>query len=299
MAVFANPFSGSGPNRAYVDQLVRRFEQSGFGVELVWQRESHESFWRQSHIERRYRCFIVAGGDGSLAGLVNAVPRPELLKQVPLAVFPMGNENLFAKQFRFTRKADLLVDAVRRYETRRIDLGLAGDKLFTLMVSMGFDADVVHRMAQWRRDTTPGGGLKRVSHLSYLPRIVSTIRNYDYPRITVEIDGRRYEGSHVFVFNLPQYGGHLAISDDASGTDSLLNWIVFEKPGIVSLADYALAVMRTKHLGRPDVPHGKTDLLHIHSSTPVPVQADGDPIGFTPVSISVEPGSLRIIEMGR
>src|SRR5690606_11718217 len=114
---------------------------------------------------------------------------------------------------------------------------------------------------------------------SYLPRIVSCVREYGWPRITAEIDGRRYTGSHLFVFNLPQYGGNLGIARHACGDDHLLDWVIFERPGILSLGDYALTVVRAKHLGREDVPHGQARRVRVTTEAPLAMQADGDPAG--------------------
>ena len=297
VAVLANPFSGSGSNREYVGSLVHALKQVDFDVHTVWSIDEYQDFWGRSDLEYGYRCFIVAGGDGSLAGVINAVPDRRLLQMVPLAVLPLGNENLFARQFRFNRDVHSLVQAIIQNRTRMVDLGLAGDRLFTLMVSTGIDADVVHRVARWRQNVSGAGMLKRINRISYLPRILCSVRRYQYPAITVEMGDRHITGSHVFVFNLPRYGGCLAFTDDADGSDSLLDWLVFEKPGVINLACYVWAVMKKRHLDRLDVKHGKTDSIQINAQLPVPVQADGDPIGFTPISVTVQPRALRIIEM--
>ena len=99
------------------------------------------------------RCVVAAGGDGTVSAVIN-----ELSADVALAVLPLGNENLFAKAFGFEDDPGALARAIARGARQPIDLGrahtTAGSRLFTLMLSAGFDADVVHRFTRWR---TAGG----------------------------------------------------------------------------------------------------------------------------------------------
>src|SRR5690606_30648069 len=137
-----------------------------------------------------------------------------------------------ARQFGFTASPATLAAAVARGQTCQIDVGAVGNRLFTLMASTGFDADVVHRLAQWR---TVGARLRRVNRFSYARRIFDAMRSYAYPPITLEVDGQRVTGSHVFVFNIPQYGGNLGICRHACCDDATLDWVVFKNPGWRSL----------------------------------------------------------------
>ena len=44
-------------------------------------------------------------------------------------------------------------------------------------------------------------------------------------------------GAHAFVFNIGQYGFQLGFVPDVDPSDGLLDWVVFEKPGVIALAD--------------------------------------------------------------
>lgn len=291
--IVANPYSGNGPNRRYVDELADRLADAGLEPQVVWRPEDRAALLGDPDLHKRVRCVICAGGDGSLGDLVNDLHRSGRLEQTPIATLPIGNENLFARQFGYERDAEQITEAVLAMRTQRIDLGLAGGRLFTLMASAGFDADVVHRMAKWRAGAA---GLRRVTSMDYAPKIFRTLASYDYAPLRVETDtGESVEGAHLFVFNIPQYGGGLHIGRDAQPDDAMLDWIVFQKPGFLQLADYAWTVLRAKHLGRPDVPHGRASSLRVTSDTPIPMQADGDPAGWTPIDVQVRPCAIRIV----
>jgi len=91
---------------------------------------------------------VVADGGGTVADVIN-----ETGGALPLAVLPLGNENLFARAFGFTSDAGTLACAIAGGRTRTIDLGQANGRLFALMLGVGFDADVAHRVARWRAPT--------------------------------------------------------------------------------------------------------------------------------------------------
>lgn len=304
--IFANPYSGSGPNRRYVKDLLHALRARGLRPRVVWDPRRRAAALAHPRLAEKCRCVVAAGGDGSLADVVNELGRAGLLGTMPLATLPIGTENLFAREFGFARDGAALAAAIDKLEVQRVDLGAVtsatdggGERLFLLMASAGFDADVVHRMTRWRTGTGAAGVLRRVNRLSYLPRIVSCVREYGWPRITTEIDGQRHTGSHLFVFNLPQYGGNLGIARQACGDDHLLDYVIFERPGLVSLATYGLHVICGKHLGRADVIHGKTKRLRVWTETPIAMQADGDPAGMTPVDIEVRPAALKVVATGR
>jgi diacylglycerol kinase family enzyme len=315
--ILANPYSGRGANRKRVDALVAALRAEGLEARLVWDRRERARLLADEELTAWCRCVVAAGGDGSVADVINdmspqagdmsadAKAGPDTGRatpDLPLATLPMGTENLFARQLGFDRDPQRIAAAIARGQTRCIDVGLAHaaaghTRLFTLMASAGFDADVVHRLDQWRRVGLPTGEeqVRRVHRLSYAPKIMSALRHYDYPEVRLEADGRLVTGAHAFIFNIPQYGGNLGIGRHADETDAHLDWIVFQKPGLVNLTHYALSVLRMRHLGRPDVPHGKARKITLHADTPVPLQADGDPVGFTPATVEVRPRAVRVI----
>lgn len=304
--ICANPFSGSGPNRRDVEGVAGALTQKGFEPRLVWDVAERRALLADPGLAEAYRCVVVAGGDGSIQAVVNELGAAGRLDVsscsagLAFATLPMGNENLFAGHFGFTRDADRLASAIEAGRTKKIDLGRVTHEagggagtLFTLMAGIGFDAEVVHRMDRWR---VSGAGLRRVRRVSYLPRVVSSLGGYGYPTLKIDADGRELEGAHLFVFNLPNYGGGLGIAPPGcSADDGLLDWVLFEKPGRLALLAGGWAVLRGRHLDRACVSHGRAARVRVlmaASGLPddesAPIQVDGDPAGRVPVEVRIE-----------
>ena len=289
--ILANPFSGHRGNERHVAALTEALRAKGLEPEVIWDREERAQRLAEPTLSERCRCIVAAGGDGSILATLN-----ELMdRHVPLATVPLGNENLFAREFGFRRDAAATAAAIERAAVREIDLGTLNGQLFTLMMSAGFDADVVDRLARWR--SSRAGGLRRVSRLSYAGPLIRTLRDYRYPLITVEANGVEVgRGSYVAVFNLPRYGGFLGLGAHASGDDGLLDWMVFERPGTLRAFGYGMSVLARQHLRQRSVQHGRAARIVLRSDPPAPVQADGDPAGHTPAEVSVIPQGLRVID---
>jgi diacylglycerol kinase (ATP) len=287
IAIAANPYGGAPSNRRPGEALAAALARRGLEPHLLWERSERRRALADPDLRRSWRCAVAVGGDGTVADVINEMP-PGL----PLAVLPAGNENLFARALGSPADAETLAAAIAAGRTRRIDLGRAGRRLFSLMVGVGFDAQVAHRVARRRRGPE---SFRPVSRWRYLLPILGALRRLPPGPVEVQADGVRTRGAHCLVFNLPTYACALPVAADARPDDGLLDWIVLEQPGRLALARYALAVLRSAHLGRPDVRHGRARHLRIVGGPLVPVQLDGDPAGFTPVEIDVLADALAVI----
>lgn len=286
VVIAANPYSGSRANRRCVGALASAIEQRGLHARVAWTPEERSALLHNPAESARCRCVVAAGGDGTVTALVNERP------PVPLAVLPLGSENLFARELGFTRDADTLADRIAVCESRRVDLGCVGEHRFTLMVGVGIDADIVHRMARWRARHNV---LKRVTRLSYAKPILDAVRRYPFPEIELEADGMRVCGIQALVFNVPRYAAGLQWAPDARSDDGCLDWVMLEKPGSLNLLRYAWAARRNKLGGLRGVRCGRARLIRITSSEVAPVHVDGDPHGTTPVVVTVLPRELSVV----
>jgi len=181
---------------------------------------------------------------------------------------------------------------VTTMNTQPLDLGRYGARRFAVVASAGFDAAVAHRLATWR---DRGDRLRRVSRFTYARLITRNAMTYGYPMMQVDADGQTLAGALVMVFNLPQYGFGLRLCPAARGDDGLLDWLVFERPGRLTLARYWAALLRDRHLDLPDVQHGRARRITITADTPVPLEVDGEAAGHIPITLTVEPAAMRII----
>ena len=290
--VAANPYSGRGSTAQRVQMLTAALRVRHLEARVVW--DPAERAAALAAAEPGVTV-IAVGGDGTVAAVIN-----ELAPGSTLAVLAAGSENLFARALGFPDDPVALATGVAAGVTRAIDLGRATatvgghtrTRLFSLMLSAGFDADVVHRLARWR---TEGATLKRVGRRSYVQPVARALFAYRHPALTVSVDEGAVEAAWCLVANVPAYALGLRLTAGARPDDGRLDWVVFQRAGVPALARYAWAARRGRLASCAGARTGTAARMRIDSATPVPVQADGDAWGVTPVDVEALPGALRVI----
>lgn len=288
--MLVNRKAGSGRGREVVDQVVARLKPVGVHARLVTDFDMLRELSAELHASRSLRAVIAAGGDGTVGAALNAIP-----EGVPLAVLPMGTENLLGRYVRHTRIPERMVSLLTTGYVAPFDAAQAGDRLFAMMLSAGFDAEVVRRVHGCRKGN--------ITHLAYAGPICSAIRQYSHPPMRVQWTDAQEQKHAVecrwtFALNMPRYAMQLPIAPGACGYDGLLDLCLFRHGSFLSGLRYLSYVMRGCHDGLADVSTARTARVRlegVNGDTPIPYQIDGDPGGFLPVEVSIAPARMPVV----
>lgn len=288
-----NPRAGSTSRVAHVQALATRLAADGWQPILVEELSELSDRAAELEAEGRLRAVVSAGGDGTLTAVVNRTPIG-----TPLVVYPLGTENLVARYFGYKRQPQSVADILQTGERLLIDAGQAGSQLFVLMISAGFDAEVVRRVAE--------GRVGNIRRWTYAKPLWATMRTYKYPELRlkwncpVAVSG--VSGSDetsgvarwVFGMNLSKYAFGLNFAPAASGMDGLLDVCTFSEGSVFHGFRYTWGVFLRRHLKFPDTRMIRCSEMRIEGpgGVKVPYQLDGDFGGFLPVDVRVLPGRL-------
>jgi diacylglycerol kinase (ATP) len=287
VAIQRNPTSGSGLQRAELLHLVSRLRQLGIRPRLYSRQDRLEARLHNAEDLQKLVCLVAAGGDGTVRDLANRYPH------LPLAVLPLGTENLLARYLGIPSDGRFVAGMIADGCTRAFDVGILNGRRFLLMVTAGFDADIVHR-----------AHARRTGHIrkwNYLQPIWDSLRNYRYPKLHVSAEGgdlpgdQPLSGRFLVVANLPAYAMGLPLAMSADGSDGLLDLRLFRRRSAFQMFRYLYKVLLRQHETLADVISGRATQVRITCETPVPLQCDGDPAGFTPAEVTILPGALRLI----
>ena len=287
--LLGNSKAGTGGALERVDSLVRQLSDRGFGVRRTFDVNEFRKFVEQTPADD-IRCVIAAGGDGT-AELASSIAG-----DTPLTVFPIGTENLLAKHFGIVQDPYTVAETVARGRLTSIDIGLANSRPFLLMLSCGFDAEVVRRLDEYRDGN--------INHLSYAKPILESIRNYQYPPLKLSYWTDETERPSqltaywAFVFNVPTYAGGLGICSDASPNDGLLDIVTFQGSSFWHGLYHLSAVVLRQHQNLSEFDSFRAKKIRIESEAEVPYQVDGDPGGFLPVDVEVAARQLHLVIPG-
>jgi diacylglycerol kinase family enzyme len=287
--VLYNPIAGSGRASAAAESVRVALREGGHEPSLQETLPDPPADWLVSSLAG-VDLLLVVGGDGA----VRLASGPAAQTGTPLHVFPLGTENLFAREFGIGRSLPRLLDAVRRFELRHVDVGVAGDKTFLLMTGLGFDACMVRDLAAGRR-----GG---ISHLSYAGPLLRQTWRWRAPRMTIRVDDEivvRERRGFVQIANCRQYAVRLDPALRASMTDGLLDVVFFpckSGPGVLA---WLLACRCRAHVRSARLAYHRGASVLVSSEPEHPYQVDGDAPGPTSpaseLAISVRPGALPVL----
>jgi diacylglycerol kinase (ATP) len=267
--VMFNPVSGSGRAAAAADDLIGHLRAAKHEVTGIASRLDSPRIWLEPAVQDR-ELLVAVGGDGAVRIAGTAAARTG----TAIYHFPQGTENLFAREFGMDRNPQTLLRAIENPQYQTIDVGEANGRTFLLMVSIGFDANVVHDLASRRGDS--------ISHWTYVLPILNQLRTWKPPRLTIEVDGRRVnhdQAGFVVVGNCKQYGWRLNPTARACMNDGLLDVAFFPCRSRLDLIRWAFRCRRQTHLDHPELVYCTGQRVMIRSDSPQHYQLDGDSPG--------------------
>lgn len=292
VVVLRNSTAGRGRRRAEVDHLLSALRSRGHDAIVLDVRRA-DGTTINGELDGALRgagALIVAGGDGTLHHSAPAAIRAG----VGVYHFPLGTENLFARQFRMSAAPDRVLSALDDAARTTVDTATCNDRPFVLMCSIGFDSCVVERVAAARR-----GGVSRVDYVRHA--LAEVVRPRFVP-ITIRADGRevvREAPGIALVANSCQYAARLDPARDACMRDGLLDVVFLPVASRFELARRLLQVARGAHLRDPRVIRTRCREASIAAAAPAPFQLDGEHAGTlrpgAPLHLRVAPASLNVI----
>lgn len=227
---------------------------------------------------------VAAGGDGTINEVVNGLAG----SHTALGILPVGTMNVFANELGLPcQDLGKCWQRIESGQRRRVDLARANkEHYFVQLGGVGLDAQVV-LATSWNSKKTFGP-------LSYLIS-AAQLAGRKPPKLVVQSPGKTREGSFVLVGNGRFYGGTFPVFNKARLDDGLLDVLIFKNLGFFDIARYLHGIFFGKHGELPDVDYFQTGDLHISSEEEVPMEVDGEVIGYLPAHFEVVAGALEVL----
>jgi diacylglycerol kinase (ATP) len=225
----------------------------------------------------------IAGGDGTVRMVVGR--QSDIAALPPIAVYPVGTINLVARELGYPSSPTGFIRRIEADHETRSPLAMLGDQPFIACLSVGIDALAVASLSE---------GLKaRIGRLAYVEAITRLMARWPRHRLTVRTGSEEFEAEALFVLRGRFYAGPWTLHPEAHlghGALRVLALPTARRRDVASLALRAMGGMKAPLAGWRYL---ETDSLEETSADPVPVQADGDPVGTLPVRITMSKASLR------
>lgn len=241
--------------------------------------------------EAGYDAVLAVGGDGTLNEVLNGV----LDSQTAVGILPQGTANVWAIEMGLPlddmpRAALLQAGA----PVRAIDVGIAEGKgfaprAFILSCGAGFDAAVIEQVERER-------ALKRQwGKLFFILTGIRQALAYRGRQVRVTVDGKTYPRRVILALtsNAQLYGAALRIPPDARIDDGLLDVTLLHGDNVVHTAWHFIRLGVGVYNRQSDIEHLRGREVMIQGAR-LRVHADAEPLGTTPLHITIRPRALRV-----
>lgn len=231
---------------------------------------------------------VVAGGDGTINEAINGLVAAG--SRVPLGIIPLGTANVLAHEIGLDLAPRTVARALAEGPVRRIHLGRAGDRRFTLMAGAGFDAVVVEHVSL---------PLKRLlGKGAYVWEMLRQSRRYGFPTLTVtdHATGARHEAATAVALNGRRYGGPFIVVREGGLTEPCLDMVLLKRKGMWNVIRYSVGLATGRLADFADVEVLRSTAFTIDGGRAhEPVQGDGDIIARLPTRMSVADETVGLV----
>jgi YegS/Rv2252/BmrU family lipid kinase len=227
------------------------------------------------------------GGDGTAMEILSAVGPTGR----PVGVLAGGTGNLLARALGTPRDVRKAVRALVRGTERRIDLGcLASGRMFAVAAGVGLDVTMLER--------TTARAKRRFGVMAYAAAAARATLAADRFALQATVDGRSatFDASSAFVANFgTMLNGSLTLGPDISPTDGMLDLCVFTPKRILQTLWIGWRMRRARFAGSPNMHFLRGKSFTLETDPPRMTQADGELLGPTPLSCTVQPLAARLL----
>jgi diacylglycerol kinase (ATP) len=275
------------PERLRPEALATALRERGLDVELHTLSEGDDASGLTRSAADAGRDVVVAGGDGTVSRVAAALVGN---RSATLGILALGSFNNIARGYGVPDTLDAALDVIVDGDAGSVDCGWIvreddGAPFFEAvgvgLPAVGFLAvHIAGRHGWWAAARALWRGLR----MRRTP-------------MQLTIDGRGYRAGSpaVTVSNGPYHGLGFAISADADPTDGHLDVAVFRGMSRWEVIRHFIAVARRRARRDPKVTGMRATRVTIAGTRrALPVHADGEPAGTTPVTLEVRPAALRL-----
>lgn len=287
--VIINPVAGF-INATVMKRIISgHFMQKGWIVHIVLtEQDTDFSTLVKEYLEKGVDLVVAVGGDGTISSVAAGMAG----SSVPLGIIPSGTWNAIARHlmlpFNPVRALTLLTG---KHQVRYLDLMAIGNTIHAMNLGVGFSARMIKSTSRAKK--------RKMGNLAYFGNIIKQGLGIELARYSIEADGKKYHGRALEIF-VANYGvvGLNAIESllDIHPDDGKADVLIFKPRTILDLPVmfWQALIRRQKRAPKFQQLHASKSII-IDTTPPMDVQADGEIIGQTPVTVEVLSRSVGVI----
>lgn len=250
-------------------------------------------------IRQGYRNLVAVGGDGTLNLVINGIFQQTFVdtREIVLAIIPVGTGNDWIRTHKIPKTSKAAVALISAHKTALHDVGKitftgrhSTVKYFINMAGFGFQGLVAERIEG------VSSGIKK-GIFAFVLGIFDALFRYKITQVAIEMDDMEMNG---MIYNMNagicRYcGGGMKMAPDAVTDDGMFDVTIVRK---ISKGEVILNIpglFSGKFLKHKKVSSHRMKKMKIKSNPFLPVECDGEVLGYGDVLLEIMEKGVRVI----
>lgn len=282
--IIVNPYAGSRSSGLF-EAVLEILERAGADVTVEETNAPGHATVLAYNAASIGRADVVAaaGGDGT----INEAACGLQGFGTPMGIIPLGTANVLAIEIGLKVKAEAVAETLLYGEAKLVGTGDVNGDLFLLMVGVGFDGRIVHRIDPDLKRLTGKGAFVWAGLCEWL--------RGPGCKLEVVADGKPEEAYWAIVTNARHYAGAYSLAPEADIGWPGLDLFLFRKGGRLAFAGYLLALGLGRMEKLKSVTKRRVRRVDFLGPEGLDVEADGDCRGTLPKSVTQGNRFLRLV----
>ena len=297
MALIVNPAAGRGRAGAVIGQVVSNLEKRDLPFELHTTRgRGNATELARAALEAGRKLVVAVGGDGTVHEVVNGMVKDDsaVIEGATLGIVPAGTSSDFVRTFGLPRLPALAVAHLDGSGAFPIDVGKItysdGDagatRYFANIAEAGMGAVVTRRTRRLPAWLGP---------MAYFLASWSVLATGRPAAASIDLVDRVYEGRmlNLVVANGQFFGGGMKVAPRAAPTDGVLD-VQIQNPTKLEAVALLPKIYAGGHVPHEHIKELKRVKISITADRPLPIEGDGELLGYTPATFEVLPNVIAL-----
>jgi YegS/Rv2252/BmrU family lipid kinase len=287
--VVLNPSAGTlDPNlvRAKIDHLMAEHQIPHRIHETTRGEDLHQVI--ESARKEGFESFLAVGGDGTVSGVASGLAHTS----IPVIVVPTGTSNALAKVFGLPLNLEEAVDWwLTNRGIKTVDAMQVENRYYILNISIGASSQALAEVERQAK--------RRMGSFAYWIKGLQRLTGLSAYRFRVEIDGQSHHlsASEVIVANsgIAQFEP-MRLDPEIRIDDGKWSLCTIRVRTILDYLRVAGKIISGRPQNTPELTcRDAFREINIQTRQPLPIQADGEIIGQTPVTVKLVPGAVDFL----
>lgn len=244
-------------------------------------------------------CLVAVGGDGTINEVINGYLFFKPHKEVLIGILPFGRGNDLVRSLGITNDQNVLLKSVIHEHYRYVDVGLLTfeDCLQQKQESRYFinisDIGLGGLATQLIRTSSSFFG----ANWTYFWAIVRSFWEFSAKKVEILSPNWNYKGKVISVCmaNGQFFASGLAIAPHAQMDDGNAELVIIGNVGVLDFLGHLSQLRRGELLTHAQIHYHKADRCEIFSESAMPIDIDGEFVGFTPLKMEILPKRVKIL----